>query len=139
MENYLKEITKKAGRGYLGDNRSRAVKNINKSIEMGLKLVLCESGYVYTTKKGYDYNIKVVLGVKASRWLIKDRRVSAYNILLLIGRFLQRQDVQTEIRKKIKHPVNCSKCSGKGIIPHFMYYAEGVCFDCGGSGLKFDL
>ncbi len=31
---------------------------------------------------------------------------------------------------------SCSKCSGRGILPQFMYYAEGICFDCGGSGLN---
>jgi len=30
---------------------------------------------------------------------------------------------------------SCSKCHGNGIIPGFMHYAEGVCFDCGGSGI----
>lgn len=28
----------------------------------------------------------------------------------------------------------CSKCSGKGWINGFQHYADGVCFDCGGSG-----
>jgi hypothetical protein len=30
---------------------------------------------------------------------------------------------------------SCNKCNGNGIIPSFMYYAEGICFDCGGSGV----
>lgn len=30
---------------------------------------------------------------------------------------------------------SCSKCHGRGIIPAFMHYAEGICFDCGGSGI----
>lgn len=30
---------------------------------------------------------------------------------------------------------SCSKCRGIGIIPQFMHYAEGICFDCGGSGI----
>ena len=30
---------------------------------------------------------------------------------------------------------SCNKCKGNGIIPSFMYYAEGICFDCGGSGV----
>jgi hypothetical protein len=31
---------------------------------------------------------------------------------------------------------SCGKCSGRGIIPQFMHYAEGVCFDCGGTGIQ---
>jgi len=30
---------------------------------------------------------------------------------------------------------SCSKCNGNGIILAFMYYAEGICFDCGGIGV----
>jgi hypothetical protein len=30
---------------------------------------------------------------------------------------------------------SCGKCDGNGIIPAFAYYANGVCFDCGGSGI----
>ena len=29
----------------------------------------------------------------------------------------------------------CSKCNGRGIIPAFMHYCDGICFDCGGTGL----
>ena len=31
---------------------------------------------------------------------------------------------------------SCSKCNGLGIIPAFSYYANGVCFDCGGAGVN---
>lgn len=34
-----------------------------------------------------------------------------------------------------KGACSCGKCNGVGIIPAFMYYANGVCFDCGGSGV----
>lgn len=30
---------------------------------------------------------------------------------------------------------SCKKCNGQGIIQAFMYYANGICFDCGGSGI----
>jgi len=30
---------------------------------------------------------------------------------------------------------SCGKCNGKGVIPAFAYYANGICFDCGGSGI----
>jgi len=34
-----------------------------------------------------------------------------------------------------KGDCSCSKCNGKGVIPAFAYYANGICFDCGGSGI----
>lgn len=34
---------------------------------------------------------------------------------------------------------SCGKCNGMGIIPAFAYYAEGICFDCGGSGINRDV
>ena len=34
--------------------------------------------------------------------------------------------------------MECSKCSGKGIINSFYYISNGVCFDCMGSGILQD-
>ena len=34
--------------------------------------------------------------------------------------------------------MECSKCSGKGIINSFYYISNGVCFDCMGSGILPD-
>ncbi len=31
---------------------------------------------------------------------------------------------------------SCSKCHGTGFIPTFAHYAQGVCFDCGGTGIN---
>lgn len=36
---------------------------------------------------------------------------------------------------ELKGECSCGKCNGLGIIPAFAYYAEGICFDCGGSGV----
>jgi len=33
-----------------------------------------------------------------------------------------------------KGDYSCGKCNGNGVIPAFSYYANGICFDCGGSG-----
>lgn len=35
-----------------------------------------------------------------------------------------------------KGDCSCAKCNGVGIIPSFIYYANGICFDCGGSGIN---
>ena len=37
-----------------------------------------------------------------------------------------------------KGDCSCGKCNGLGIIPAFSYYANGICFDCGGSGINRD-
>jgi hypothetical protein len=37
-----------------------------------------------------------------------------------------------------KGDCSCGKCNGVGIIPSFSYYANGICFDCGGSGINRD-
>ena len=37
-----------------------------------------------------------------------------------------------------KGDCSCDKCHGIGIIPAFSYYANGICFDCGGSGINRD-
>ena len=37
-----------------------------------------------------------------------------------------------------KGDCSCGKCNGVGIIPAFIYYANGICFDCGGSGINRD-
>lgn len=35
-----------------------------------------------------------------------------------------------------KGDCSCAKCDGLGVIPSFSYYANGICFDCGGSGIN---
>lgn len=37
-----------------------------------------------------------------------------------------------------KGDCSCGKCNGAGIIPAFSYYANGICFDCCGSGINRD-
>lgn len=138
MKNHLDVLLKEANRKTFGDNRSRAVKNLNMLIELGVKIVICEKDYMWTTKKGFDYNFKLTYGQRSNVWLVKERSMNAYNLLLLAGRFLKRPEVKELIKSNISTPINCSKCAGNGIIHHFMYYAEGVCFNCGGSGLVFN-
>lgn len=41
----------------------------------------------------------------------------------------------TGITKKNPQERDCIKCGGSGRIPQFGHYAEGVCFDCGGTGV----
>ena len=138
MENHLRKLLKEARRPDEGDNRNRAVKNINILIELGFKVVICEKDFMWTTKSGFNYNYKVSYKTMATRWLLKERNICAYTLLTYAGKFLKRPEVRELIKANVSTPSDCSKCKGSGIIPQFMYYAEGVCFDCGGSGLRFD-
>lgn len=38
------------------------------------------------------------------------------------------------IKNELVEVCTCGKCGGTGIIPQFMWYADGVCFDCLGVG-----
>lgn len=138
MKNHLNVLLEKANRKSLGDNRTRAVKNLNMLIELGVKVRICEKGYMWTSKSGFDFNFSLTFKNKQTKWLVKERSFSAYSLLTLAGVFLKRPEVKELIKSSVTTPTNCSKCAGNGIIPHFMYYAEGVCFDCGGSGLVFN-
>ena len=51
--------------------------------------------------------------------------------------------IATCIGKLIKDEMTdiceCSKCGGSGYLPHFAYYADGVCFECIGAGKEIKL
>jgi hypothetical protein len=38
------------------------------------------------------------------------------------------------IKNELINVCTCSKCNGTGFLPHFAYYADGVCFECLGVG-----
>ena len=61
-------------------------------------------------------------------------------MMLHIVRKLALVKTETDFMKETiyaKHGnCSCSKCDGQGIIPAFSYYANGVCFDCGGMGIN---
>ena len=138
MKNHLNILLEKANRKSFGDNRTRAVKNLNMLIELGVKIKICEKDYMWTSKSGFDFNFSLTFKKKQTKWLVKELRFSAYNLLTLAGVFLKRPEVKELIKSSVTTPTDCCKCKGNGIIPRFMYYAEGVCFDCGGSGLVFN-
>ena len=49
---------------------------------------------------------------------------------------LKIKEVKETISAKVENPHACAKCNGEGVIKAFYYYAQGVCFDCGGTGLQ---
>lgn len=137
MKNHLKEILEKENRVSFGDNRNRAVRNLNMIIELGVTVNICENGYTWTSKSGFSYNLIFKYKGISTKHFVKNGLMSAYNVLTLAGRFLKKDEIKELIKQHIETPVPCGKCAGKGIIPQFMYYAEGVCFDCAGTGLTF--
>lgn len=41
------------------------------------------------------------------------------------------------IKNKIYHKSYCTKCGGTGYITYYNWYADGVCFECNGTGFKY--
>ncbi|MES2287510.1 MAG: hypothetical protein V4547_17580 [Bacteroidota bacterium] len=116
------------------NNRQRAVRSLNHVLKnSNIKLKICDPGKVWSTASGFKYNVSIGLsGYGAKVWKTND--FSAYNFLLLMGKFLQIEAVRKIVDSDTETPYKCMKCEGKGIIPQFYYYANGVCFDCLGCG-----
>lgn len=120
------------------NGRQRAVRSLNsvfKNSEITMKI--CDKGMVWETKQGFKYNVVIRLPKDAdtniaTRWKAKD--FSPYGLLKLMAQFLRQDNVKEIINADTEVPCKCMKCDGKGHIPAFYYYAEGVCFDCLGVG-----
>lgn len=71
---------------------------------------------------------------------IKYREINLYDVLCRVARLISINKKGFDFLKDeslSKHgECSCTKCHGTGIIPHFLHYAEGVCFECGGSGIN---
>ena len=132
----IQQILSEADRPIDGDNRNRAIKNLNLLVNQGFEFSIIQNGKKWVSGSGKDFNIVIKYSEKWSACYLTD--FSPYNILSFAGRFLQRKDVNDMILKNIDYPTKCGKCRGKGIIGNFMHYADGVCFDCAGSGTIFN-
>ncbi|SHF48877.1 hypothetical protein [Dysgonomonas macrotermitis] len=70
---------------------------------------------------------------------IKYSEIDLYDVLCRVARLIS---INKEGFDFLKNQINkhgacgCTKCNGTGIIPQFMHYAQGVCFECGGSGIN---
>ena len=123
------------------DNRKRAVRELNTLFERGIiKVLLAPYGRHFTSKRdGKKYVARIVVGDYQRRILGQDSRlVKPYNILVAVGLLLQDKKVSESIFEnfEITNQSTCSKCDGNGVIPKFTWFANGVCFDCLGSGVK---
>jgi len=77
----------------------------------------------YATQTDYYNNYKLDLSA------IMIRVANLISIIRGKGNFMQ-EEVFEKYGK-----CSCNKCNGQGIIPSFMWYANGICFDCGGVGV----
>lgn len=137
----IQEILKKEGFNTEGmDNRNRAIKSINSVLKNSdVTMSICEKGMKWTGNDSKPYNVKITLpSVGSVRYYIKhieQHSNIAYSLLSLLGKFLRMEKIKEKLYSETEEPCTCMKCEGKGVIPAFYYYADGVCFDCMGMGI----
>ena len=143
-KNLVNELFLNAGRPEQGDNRSYFVKALNKVLSDGfIKVEIQQKGKIWTTpnfvdaqgnKKKFNVEIK---GYGWRRRIDIGDRFNASDLLKQVGAFIQQPEVAEKHKTTISahgfECVECSRCNGKGIIPAFHYYCQGICFDCYGS------
>lgn len=91
-------------------------------------------GHFMPKRRTYRYNAGIVSDVILNNYYLEitDIQLRVAKLISIIkgnGDFLQPAFMAA------KGSCSCGKCNGDGIIPAFAYYANGVCFDCGGSGV----
>jgi hypothetical protein len=143
-QNLVNELFKSANRPEQGDNRSHIVKTLNKVLEDGIiKVEICEKGRVWTNKNYVDANgnkEKFNVELKAYGWVRRayiQPYITADDVLKQVGKFLQNPNVSEKHTATMKvtglEICECERCYGKGVIPAFHYYCQGICFECYGS------
>lgn len=143
QKNLVNEMFVASGRPEQGDNRSYFVKALNKVLNDGfVDVSICPKGKVWSNKNFVDANgnlRKFNVEIKGYGW---KRRVDigefdACDLLKEVGKFIQIPEVAEKHKTTITGTgfecVECSRCHGKGIIPAFNYYCQGICFQCYGS------
>lgn len=135
----IQTILTEAGFVCEGDNRTRAIKGCNTALKNGVNISIVKKGKMRTTKiSKKNYNIKISAFGLMRVSLTQSDFIEAFDVLKVCASFLQGDDIRNKIKMSASSPCECHKCRGRGIIPYFMYYANGVCFDCMGSGITGD-
>jgi len=143
-ENLVNKLFTAAHRPEQGDNRAFIVKTLNKVLADGIVDVqISEKGKVWTNKNHIDSNgnmIEFNIQIKAYGWTRRvyvSHWISADDVLKNVGKLLQNPNVSdkhtTSIQLSGLEVCECPRCNGKGIIPAFHYYCQGICFECYGS------
>ena len=114
-------------------NRKRVIRELNYVMSLGVTIQIAPAGRVWTdSKDNYKYNVIAKgFGFRSRGYY---REVEPIDVLKTCANLLQVKEVKEKVFATITNPVVCPKCEGKGFIPQFDYYANGVCFDCGGTG-----
>lgn len=117
------------------DNRQKVIIQINKVAKLGILIEINKQGFVWKSKKtGAKGNIRIA----GFGWTVRRHAgtlIEPIDVLAACAEFLQIKEVQEKINSEIQEPCTCGKCNGTGHIPAFNYYANGICFDCGGIGM----
>jgi hypothetical protein len=133
----IQEILTAAGHPCSGNNRNRAIKGCNTSLAAGVLIKVSRAEHTFTAKNdGVKYNIYASFAGRMVRRLCAGR-IEAYDVLSALATLLQAEAVKAELSAlRVTTPCECHKCKGRGVIPAFYYYANGVCFDCMGVGFR---
>lgn len=127
------------------DNRSIEWRSINKAIYFGIGIEPVTAGCYRTNKNGFDYRVKLSFENISTYYSAPDLKhfdssdiISScvVNCIVDFKNNLEKKGIfqkAVEMAKENGMPI-CNKCKGKGIIPAFMHYCKGVCFDCMGLG-----
>jgi hypothetical protein len=139
----VNELFEQSGRPSQGDNRSYFVKALNKVLEDGfITIKLQDKGRIWTNPKFVAKDgslIKFNIEIKGYGWTkrVYENNFSAKDLLEHVGSFVQNPSISEQHVKSISvntfEICECSRCNGKGIIPAFNYYCNGICFNCYGS------
>lgn len=131
----IKEIVLNSNYSFDFDNRNKAVKSINNVLNnSNIEIVLAKKGYSWKLTTGMSVNLIIKLNGKRIGFDCKD--ITPYRILTNLGFFLKKDWVKELIYSEVQTKHKCSKCNGTGYLPMFAHYANGVCFDCMGIGIR---
>jgi hypothetical protein len=137
----VKSIFEKEGYAYDKDGRNRTHRSLQKLLDSGfISFRVCEKGKVFVSKSdGTKYNVSVSIKIDEKNWRIfrykcSCTNIDGYDVLKLIGITLQIPEVKEVIKSYVDIDATCQRCNGKGIIPAFHYYCDGICFECYGLG-----
>jgi len=143
----VNELFEQSGRPNQGDNRNYFVKALSKVLEDGfITIKLQEKGKIWTNPKFVAKDgslIKFNIEIKGYGWTkrVYESNFSAKDLLAHVGTFIQNPSISEQHVKSISvntfEVCECSRCNGKGIIPAFNYYCDGICFQCYGSKYEF--
>lgn len=164
MTNTIISFLNEKGYSNTGDNRNFAIKSINTLLDSGfIEIILLDYEASKTKRYMWEKDGKlygtlykvVVFGKKyLGHWMPSIRKTNLgggmiswdeldykyldlYAILCRIAQLISLNKNGFDFLKSGN--CNCSKCNGTGFIPAFAHYANGVCFDCGGTGIKSEV